>query len=294
MKKHTTFCFLFLFLLFCNNSAIGQSWAPVGAEWYFDADWGSSEYGVQFVKRVVTKDTFINNQSCRKIESKLFRNAGDTIDWYQYYTFDRNDSVFIYMEEEDSFFLLYDFSAEAGDTTTTIVSYGEVTTVVVDSINFFETDGSTLRKFHIRALYGGTATIIEKLGMLIDDIFPFSIYVGSPGLLRCYQDETTFINRTENACDYWNPPLSTIRLEFDAYFQLFPSPTRDFLILESKEKNLDKPSDFAIYDFTGRVVRDGKFNERQQKIDVSDLPSGVYIFEIHQQEKKFNQKFMKL
>jgi uncharacterized delta-60 repeat protein len=69
---------------------------------------------------------------------------------------------------------------------------------------------------------------------------------------------------------------------------LFPNPTSDFLILN----NFDQihKSDFYIYDYNSRLVKNGIIDNSDNKIFVEDLKNGIYFIEIGDQVLKFIKK----
>jgi len=87
------------------------------------------------------KDTIIDNKDCRMIieNNRIYEGAPpDTI-----YMYSRNDSIFF--RENDKFCLLYDFSAEKGDTIRydCIFGYeGSPLEVIIDTVYKLEINGN--------------------------------------------------------------------------------------------------------------------------------------------------------
>ena len=55
---------------------------------------------------------------------------------------------------------------------------------------------------------------------------------------------------------------------------LSPNPTADYIEIQSKNLDIVK---FAILDISGRSLKSNDFNSR---IDISDLPTGLYILNL--------------
>ncbi len=66
----------------------------------------------------------------------------------------------------------------------------------------------------------------------------------------------------------------------------FPNPTNSMLFIESNET----PVKVSIYNILGKEVISTK---NSKKIDVSALPSGVYIIKISDGVRQTNRKFIK-
>ncbi|WP_027383328.1 T9SS type A sorting domain-containing protein [Epilithonimonas caeni] len=85
-------------------------------------------------------------------------------------------------------------------------------------------------------------------------------------------------------------PISLVKVlgtaESSKYFNIYPNPTSDHLHIVSSKYDIQK---VHIYDFSGKQM----LSETRSKIDVSKLPSGVYMLIIKTQEGNKNFKFIK-
>jgi len=70
------------------------------------------------------------------------------------------------------------------------------------------------------------------------------------------------------------------------YFNIYPNPTSEFLNIVSTKYDIQK---VHIYDLSGKQI----LSESKSRIDVSKLPSGVYMLIIKTQEGNKNFKFIK-
>ncbi|MEP0987585.1 T9SS type A sorting domain-containing protein [Ekhidna sp.] len=77
-------------------------------------------------------------------------------------------------------------------------------------------------------------------------------------------------------------------------FKIYPNPTRDLLNIELPEIPTSD-TNWVIHDLSGKVVMTGKF-EKDVRIDtlkVKDLPSGVYVITVAEEEKiLINERFV--
>jgi len=85
-------------------------------------------------------------------------------------------------------------------------------------------------------------------------------------------------------------PISLVKVlsteESAKYFNIYPNPTSDYLNIVSTKYDIQK---VHIYDLSGKQM----LSESKSKIDVSKLPSGVYMLIIKTQEGNKNFKFIK-
>ena len=151
------------------------------------------------------------------------------------------------------------------------------TTTTIPDIN--ENDGSTVE--HIVYLNGDNCTTTEHFkvfggdhdwpgafgNMDIDashEIWKFFSKYDINGLIGC--EITSNKNMLNNK------------------IKIYPNPIIDYLTIEN---NTTKTVDFHIYNIVGQTVMKGKIDANKDKIDVSELPSSVYLLKIEKQIKKF-------
>jgi hypothetical protein len=79
--------------------------------------------------------------------------------------------------------------------------------------------------------------------------------------------------------------------EIAGNFLLYPNPVNDNLILESSNDLLGK--EYNIFDFSGRIIIQGKINALTQKIEITNISNGSYLFQIENASKN-SIKFVKM
>lgn len=85
-------------------------WFPMGAEWYYNLP--NTEATTNYVALKVDKDTVIGSKACKKI---IFSTNAPAYSWSEIF-YQSSDSIFYF--NSGMFHLLYNFSAEVGDTIT--------------------------------------------------------------------------------------------------------------------------------------------------------------------------------
>lgn len=81
--------------------------------------------------------------------------------------------------------------------------------------------------------------------------------------------------------------LSTKNNILENNISLYPNPATDYIYL----KNLKNIESYIIFDSSGRIVLQGKFNEN--KIDIRNLSLGIYTLQIKEKDSSKNFKFVK-
>jgi len=77
---------------------------------------------------------------------------------------------------------------------------------------------------------------------------------------------------------------------FSTNVSIFPNPVSEVLTIQTESNNIE--SQYWISDLSGNRVLSGSMNSDVTRIDVSDLPAGIYV--LIQASGKLNQRFVKL
>ena len=72
--------------------------------------------------------------------------------------------------------------------------------------------------------------------------------------------------------------------ELESALIIYPNPFAQYVTIDSREMKLK--SEYSIYDASGKVIAKGKI-QNQAEIDLSHLPSGIYIIRIKDVKKSF-------
>ena len=171
------------------------SFAPQGAEWYFNVGTFMNS-PITYYRMAVEGDTLIQGHTCSVITQPFFGGNGD-----EQYVYEENRKVYWYNQTLQAFTTLYDFDAEVGDTWICDIDSCSFE-IQVQSVDEVTWEGHTYRVQHVYAIggdeyynsffYTGEGTIIEGIGE-INGLFPYpgacigEIYCGnSIDYLRCY------------------------------------------------------------------------------------------------------------
>jgi hypothetical protein len=281
--------FVLLFLICLKVSA--QTWPQPGAIWNYN--FLSLMYGGH-VEIKHTGDTTLKGHNCSVLTEVMVlqRQSGpntETIIGPASKIFMYEDGAAVYWYTRDSFYKLYDFNAQLGDTmffpapfTGSSADCRDFGRMVVSDTGTANIGGRSLRYYSMSpvdsASWGIQGRIYERMGPE-DYMFPKPIFCKQGtdpdfiGPMVCYKDDSfipgkdcEFVSSLE---DERKPSLS---------ISIYPNPAQDKLYLSGlQEMNLRA----SVYDLTGRRLLNKPMVEMQSAyIDISGIPAGVYFLQI--------------
>lgn len=268
-----------------------QSWAPIGAKWYYSSSAGGlaptrSEY---YLYEVIGEEIY-EGKLCKKINITYYKyQNGDTAYLAPLYTYESNDKVYYYNNKFNRFLELYIFSASIGDTilyhTTDTSSWYSDTTfrIVVDSITEFIVGTDTLEYFHTSPIddwwfYGG---YIQKIGSKVLMLPSYRVTIPeADGPLRCYQDSSIQVKFSIVPCEYrmTSNVSNTIN---QRTLKIYPNPANTNLNIEFNDV-VTRAYDLMIFNSIGQKVISLPGLENQNvEIDTKLFQSGIYFIKIY-------------
>lgn len=149
------------------------------------------------------------------------------------------------------------------------------------------------------------ARTLQALAMSIDSTFYGTGNGFNPGI--------PYINLSIPQCEdtingYYNPPYKMVMVKFfDNYgnfttaegdadlptkiFRISPNPTDQFIYITFEDRS-NKYAEILILDVAGRILSQGTSNA-DTRIDVSQLPDGLYLVRVIRGNKIETMKFLK-
>lgn len=297
----------FILLLCATISYLSTSaqleFAPIGAKWYVNEDYCSINEPFRFDEYEIiecTGDTLINNKFCKVVGDDIIHQNGEKI--YHWYI--------------DSFYLIYDFGVEIGDTVVfDLISCEQQIQPVpfyIDTIKCIPAGDTCLRQFTAVPtdqasnwlwFESGNYVYYEKFGsegrLVEDELCESFIVCYEPSFLRCYEDEDIYIKT-----DYWTSLgdwdcddgelISSIpRLSNDIQLEVYPNPTSEVLRISTSNKSLSGEYVFQIIDVRGQVIVDLSKNINSDfniTISIGDVPKGVYFLTVFTDKKLISSR----
>ncbi len=251
---------------------IKNDWFPIGAEWYYTKG-STNSFSQRFLNPRITKDTLIGLQMAR-----IWSQSGQL----EFIYAEDNDKVYRYDKDLKQWFLLYDFSAQPGDTLSIHFRDNQFFEIVVDSFTQIELAGDTFDVQHFHQTLDGDIRVdwgSRNIRFLGNDqfIFPQMSIAGVPtGPIRCYSPKPEKLySLVSFACDL--VPVFENVLEKDFHVNIYPNPSNDFIQIDIKGRQGSEKY-YRLFSSIGRVVKEGNLMDEQ--IHVSELPSGLYFISI--------------
>lgn len=320
MKK---FIFLFTATIIIPLLASSQSWITKGSVWHYDY-WNIGELG--FYKLNYNRDTIIEGHNCQIISDTVYKFYGfpnNTVVFINKsrtnnnYTYNREDSVFFY--NDSTFWLLYDFSANIGDSwqISNDTTWGcQPTTLLVTDTGHIILNNKNLRWIYVKSNVGGkyymTGKVIENIGFIQSDtyslnttLFPREVLCDSNIIaefdvlnFKCYSDSNGIVyNPSGEDCEYYLIHSSINNSEpLDITINIFPNPAENSATF-SFSSPISELCDLHIYSSTGKQILENKIQKGATtiNIDLQDFSSGIYYYKVVDGFKVIgNGKFLKI
>ena len=211
--------------------------APIGAKWYFPETYFNSP-NIGLVTFTSIEDDIIQGENVRVIyKDNATCNGNDG----NYFTLEKNDSLFLFNPNNQAFELQWIYNSEIGDSWEiyqTDQSIPDTLTCLVDSLSMYELPNgkfTTVQHVTLTSRYFEIleTEIYEHFGFT-NSLFPnelISICDGDfEGSLRCYEDdEIGLINFSNVGCLF--TPVSN--LENSHTIKVFPNPASTMIYIES-------------------------------------------------------------
>ncbi len=240
----------------------------------------SSTQDIHTFQLTILGDSVINDKTYFKVCSgSSDRNVKDYI---------REDSdKKVWLLDNNQEILLYDFSANVGDTIPSKGGY-DMFSLIIDSITNVTINQTVRRKYWLSPLqysYEYSETWIEGIGSSKGLLNSSSMGIsgGSTELLCMHNNEDlVYMNPAYNTCD----TVSKIKEENKKLsFVIYPNPAKNIVQFKNIPPSVQE---VEVYDIAGKLIKKTNLNETQI-LNIEDLKQGVYLVKAN----KFVQKLIK-
>lgn len=201
----------------------------------------------------------------------------------------QNQKVYWYSAITQDLKLLYDFSAETGDT---IVVWGffdgfqDSISLRIDSVGLTTINGANLKTQYVNVVSYGSSfymqgAIYEGIGAA-EYFFPICAACDPPegGRIRCFQNDSIgLIHFTSYDCDY----VGIESFNEISRPEIFPNPASSVISIQT-----DEEFELQLFSFSGQLL--GVF--RESPINLEDFPQGSYFVRILTGNHLFSQKLV--
>lgn len=224
-------------------------------------------------------DTIINNKAYSKIYSGDYNH---TTSYYQKAI--REEGKIVYLWDDSTEVILYDFNAQLGDT---IVWFGanDIDKPYIHTVDSVMIDGAYRKRYEV-ASQSSSVSIIEGIGS-DTGLFPKYYSFGDYRMLICF----TLNNQTiYTAPNHPNCITSTNQIKQEDNISIYPNPTSDNLNIEFENT---EQRELMIFNQLGQQVLNEISNETTVILNLEQLPKGFYVLTIRTQKGTFTKKIIK-
>lgn len=282
MKK---LLFLLPLLLLPVLLAAQVEFAPLGAQWYFDYEYGAP-WKLGYAKVEVTGIDTIQGRACKRIESN---NHLGFIDWgcSPFYpmlqVYQENDLVYFY--REGTFQLLYNFGAKVGESWAVKIppfSSNDSLIILVDSVKTIQINGQNLKAQYVSFPNQIVETVMDWGRVIVEGVGNLSFAAPQHGLcdpqiygLRCYQDDSLDLHFVSYPCDSVKHYVAT--QEPILRGGLFsPNP----VLGNSVSLNTSLDADRVVFQNAWGTTQISLTIQSGNPIETGALPAGVYFVSV--------------
>ena len=282
MRKVTLFVFL-ISSLFVSAQETESVFAPIGAKWYYGIQ--SSIFSPDQYFRTIEsiKDTLIQDKTCSVLEIRDFfgnNNEGLTIGFT--YIYSEQQKIFSFNKKTKNFELLYDFSANVGD------SWNVPCIGCGGESDFIKITVTSVETVNVSGRY------LKRIYYTNDGLFSFGIndkniteFIGGDGYLflfgyafndmniprlRCYSDGILNYAASEKKCDFITTSLHIN--EFSSYPGIAVIENKIYFLRSYLSGTI-----VNIYDLSGTKVLNAIVNSTNC-ISIENLKKGIYFIQL--------------
>lgn len=269
----------------------------MGSTWHYRNIESFAGPGEGYLKITTIGDTLIQGRSCRILEKLEYRSNGMVEhEGFQYLSVE-GDTVWRFAAD-NQFYMLYNFSANVGDSWTSRTfddTFGEDVeyTISVDSLATINVNGFNLRMLYCStdnpSLSWNTGEVVEVLGGLAY-MFPFNyafldfdVRLG----LRCYGDSLfgDYNSGISSECD--GLVTNVVEYVMDGPVSFYPNPSSGEVTFEvTKESDL-----LNIYSIDGKPIETLLFAGSKRVVHTFNK-KGIYLVELVSGEARSTRKLV--
>ncbi|MDX1653397.1 MAG: T9SS type A sorting domain-containing protein [Brumimicrobium sp.] len=281
----------FLFLFFVINISYGQT---------FEFADSNAVWSVSDKKYFIQGDSVYNSFTYQKI----FVENGSVITAGNFFALIREDLVEnkLYAISKDSVneHLLYDFSLNVGDQTTVFpledgVHSGPVN-VKVDAIDNIYIDNAFRRKLKISGVDQNTGITEEWIegigstfGLFGSGLTGVVVFDAFYPVLLCYEEDSVLLYDNPDYSTCYEPSSSLDKHLKTIGIKIHPNPSSQNIVVESDLIEVE----YKIFSIGGRLIKEGNIG-LNKKINISEIPDGVYHIKLISKDRIGIKKFVKI
>jgi hypothetical protein len=238
-------------------------------------------------------DTMVNNKDVKIIiRTNTLYDKGRHSEVSHEYIYEENGKVYWWNKGMEEFNMLYDFNAEVGDEWE-IKAGTRILTMHVDAVEYVEYEGISYRMLCVSDpdnLFSGS--IFCGIGHMTS-FFPEKLMRHGNSYrvegLRCYwRNGFLKLKYGDKDCDaVYQEYHNAIDESAENQFNIYPNPTNGVLVVETVCTPPLPDQTYRITNLMGQTLMLGNITCETQRIDVTNLPEGMYFITIGDMTSKF-------
>ncbi len=162
---------------------------------------------------------------------------------------------------------------------------------VVETIDTILIDGQPRLKIKFRNLEDfRIGEVVEGIGPLYDGLLGYDQPLPASGCyprLLCYRDSSITYTTTDCGCEFPEGPNSSFDLEHESV-AIYPNPASQMIFIENPDNLLFQ--NIELLSIHGQKLKSIPYDD---KIDISNLETGIYIIKLSGTNKKAVRRFIK-
>ena len=272
-----------------------------GSEWYYEIQNLDGNITYQHLEQ--TTDTTINNKDVVIIiRTNTLYDKSEHSEVTREYLYEEDGVVYWWNPTLQEFTVLYNYEAEVGDEWEVKVGTESIT-MHVDAVEQYEYEGRIFKMLQVsdtEDLFIGT--IVCGIGHLTS-FFPERLMNRGKNYrvegIRCYWRNGELVFKYgDRDCDEvyeeWHtgieedgPSTPSTGSGTAGTLTVYPNPTHDVLVVETRRATSLPDQTYRITNLMGQTLMSGNITYETQRIDVSNLPQGMYFITIGDMTRKF-------
>ena len=214
---------------------------------------------------------------------------------------DNNDKVFLLFKTGDTSFIettLMDLNLNVGDTLPSLAplapfapnGYAINKTVIVDSVLYNDGLKTIYTNLYHQTMDGiDTLKFIEGVGPTLGILYSLLFSDNERFYLRCQEKDSVLNFHSEIDC-WWGEWFENVQKVDNTKPTISPNPTRNTLFIN----NLPETNwHISLYSVQGTPLMELSGSGKEERLDLSFLPSGTYHLTIRYNENIFRKKIIK-
>ncbi|MBR2771342.1 MAG: T9SS type A sorting domain-containing protein [Bacteroidales bacterium] len=264
-------------------------------EWYYEIQNLNGSITYQHLEQAA--DTTVNDKTVTIIiRTNTLYDKSEHTDVTREYVYEEDNIVYWWNKDLQEFTVLYDLGAQEGDSWVIKVGTASLT-MHVDAVEQYEYEGRVFKMLQVSDvddLFNGT--IVCGIGHLTS-FFPERLMTRGKDYrvegIRCYwrEGELVFKYGDRDCNEVYEEWHNGIEEDGSStgpeILTVYPNPTDGILFVQTLRATSLQTETYRISNLMGQTLMSGTITTGNQRIDVSDLPDGMYFITFAGATRKF-------